>query len=285
MATSDADRWNDRYSSSAAPMVLQPPEIVTTHLDGIGEGHRTLDVACGWGDAGLHLATLGATATLTDVSSVALAAVAERAVALGVEAETIAADLENEPVPVGAWDAITCLHYLDRVLLPRLGVALAPGGRLACAIATTTNLERHERPSARFLVDPGELPTLIPGPRRDPLQRSVAGKRSPRGVGRGVALEKRAQHGSELCLGFFEFGLWVALGDNTNTCCDVRCRTIDLRGADRHCELAVALSVEPARWAAITSAIKPLELCDRCEGIRLWVATHCGRWVYGLHQL
>jgi len=27
---------------------------------------------------------------------------------------------------------------------------------------TTTNLERHERPSSRFLLDPGELPDLVP---------------------------------------------------------------------------------------------------------------------------
>ena len=131
-------------------------------LGDVGEGHSTLDVACGWGDAGLYLATRGATAVLTDISTVALAAVTQRATALGVEAKTLALDLENEPVPDGPWDAITCVHYLDRALLPRLGAAIAPGGRLVCAIATTTNLERHERPSARFLLELGELPTLVP---------------------------------------------------------------------------------------------------------------------------
>ena len=105
MATSDADRWNDRYSSASSPTALQPPEIVTAHLGMIGGGHRTLDVACGWGDAGLHLATQGAAATFTDVSSVALVAVAERAASLGVEVETVAADLETDPVPTGAWQS------------------------------------------------------------------------------------------------------------------------------------------------------------------------------------
>ena len=37
-----------------------------------------------------------------------------------------------------------------------------PYGVLIVGIATRTNLERHVRPSARFLLEPGELPTLFP---------------------------------------------------------------------------------------------------------------------------
>lgn len=162
MSSDDASRWNERYAAGAAPTRLQPPEVVTTHLDDLGVDDRVLDVACGWGDAGLHLAVRGASATLADVSSIALDAVAARAKSIGVAVTTIAMDLATEPAPAGPWDAITCVHYLDRALLPRLGSVLAPGGRLACAIATTTNLERHERPSARFLLERGELPTLVP---------------------------------------------------------------------------------------------------------------------------
>ncbi len=161
MSSLDADRWDARYRDGSAPTQLHPPEIVETHLGDLPPGAKVLDVACGWGDAGLFLATLGAASTLADVSAVALEAVAERAAALGVEASTVATDLTADPLPDGRWDAIICTHYLDRLLLPRLGSVLAPGGRLVCAIATTTNLERHERPSARFLLDPGELPTLV----------------------------------------------------------------------------------------------------------------------------
>lgn len=161
----DAERWDARYTNSIAPDELRPPEIVTTFLDDLPKGAATLDVASGWGDSGLFLAERGAAATLTDVSVVAMAGVAARAATLGLDATTVTtltADLATEPVPVGPWDAITCIHYLDRELLPRLGHTLAPGGRLVCAIATTTNLERHERPSARFLLQPGELATLVP---------------------------------------------------------------------------------------------------------------------------
>ena len=59
--------------------------------------------------------------------------------------------------------AIACVHYLDRGLIGRLANELAPAGLLVVAIATAKNLERYDRPSARFLLEPGELPTLLSG--------------------------------------------------------------------------------------------------------------------------
>lgn len=163
MPSSDAERWDARYSNGEPPAALRPPELVEIALETLPLEARVLDVACGWGDAGLWLASRGAAVTLADVSVVALSAAAERAQTLGVEVETITTDLATEPVPTGPWDAITCVHYLDRELLPRLAAELSPTGKLVIAIATTINLERHSRPSARFLLEPDELATLIPG--------------------------------------------------------------------------------------------------------------------------
>ncbi len=160
--TSDADRWDARYRDAPIPQLLSPPELVRTALAEIPTLAPVLDVACGWGDAGLWLADRGADVTLTDVSAVALAAVEARAADSGLSVDTVVRDLTTGTVPAGPWHAITCVHYLDRTLLAHLGAVLAPGGRLVVAIATTTNLERHERPSARFLLQPGELPDLVP---------------------------------------------------------------------------------------------------------------------------
>jgi tellurite methyltransferase len=162
VTVSDADRWNDRYSNAVAPNSITPPEIVASQLASLHPGARALDVACGWGDAGLFLAALGATVTLVDVSSEAIATVQARVLETGGRIETVVSDLTSEPVPNGPWDAITCVHYLDRGLLPRLGHTLSKGGLLVVAVATTTNLERHDRPSSRFLLEPNELPTLVP---------------------------------------------------------------------------------------------------------------------------
>ena len=161
----DAEHWDDRYTNSAPPVRLRPPELISNppgFAAAQWRGLRALDVACGWGDAGLFLAGAGADVTLLDVSAVALQTVTERADADHLSVSTIQSDLTCEPLPDGPWDVVTCAHYLDRKLLPRLGAALTPDGRLLVAIATTTNLERHQRPSARFLLEPNELPTLVP---------------------------------------------------------------------------------------------------------------------------
>ncbi len=160
MAGSDADRWNERYRQSAPPNAIEPHEIVTTFLGNLHENALVADVACGWGDNGLFLGAKAGHTTFIDVSSVALDAVAKRAKEMGIDADAIEVDLAAERFPPGAWDAITCTHYLDRELITDLVSAVRPGGMLAIAIATTTNLERHERPSKRFLLKPGELPEL-----------------------------------------------------------------------------------------------------------------------------
>jgi hypothetical protein len=74
---------------------------------------------------------------------------------------TVEVDLDTEELPSGPWDVITVANYLQRDLFAGLVERLVPGGVLAVIIATETNLERHERPGAPFLLEPNELPRLI----------------------------------------------------------------------------------------------------------------------------
>jgi tellurite methyltransferase len=160
---SDRDRWNERYRDAEEPTEITPPELVGRIADSIRPRSRVLDVACGFGDAGLFLAQRGCDVTLTDVSQVALDHVMRRARSVDVAISTACLDLTNEPLPAGPWDVIICVHYLDREVLPRLASTLRVGGVLVVAVATITNLERHKRPSARFLLEEGELASLVPG--------------------------------------------------------------------------------------------------------------------------
>lgn len=162
MATDDREHWDDRYRGVAVPRAITPPELVETELSDFRERKLVLDVACGLGDAGLYLASLGADVTLADVSPIALDIASKRAGAADMTVTTATTDFDEDPLPAGPWDVIICVHFLDRALLPRLGEQLAVGGQLVVAIATTTNLERHTRPSARFLLEPNELPDLVP---------------------------------------------------------------------------------------------------------------------------
>ncbi|MCU0272172.1 MAG: class I SAM-dependent methyltransferase [Acidimicrobiales bacterium] len=161
MAEHDRELWNDRYRGRAAADGA-PSDFVASLDDVLPSAGRALDVAGGAGADAVLLAERGLTVTLLDVSDEALRLARDRATAHGVTLSTVRLDLEAEPPPPGPWDVILVRHYLQRPLLPRLGDLLAPGGLLCVCIATRRNLERHPRPSARFLLEPGELPGLVP---------------------------------------------------------------------------------------------------------------------------
>ena len=175
MSISDAERWDERYRAATAPSAVSPHPIVDLAVELLGGvPARMLDVACGFGNDGLSMAQRGSDVCLADVSSVALEHVRQRAHDLDVRVQTEVLDTANDDLPVGPWEMVSCIRYLDRDLLGRIGEVLSPGGVVVVAIATTTNLERHERPSARFLVSPDELSTLLDGANLDVVHHDEA---------------------------------------------------------------------------------------------------------------
>ncbi len=124
---------------------------------------RALDVAGGSGRHAVWLAQRGLDVTLVDVSPVGVDLAQRRAAFAGVTINTIVADLETEPLPAGPWDLIVDINYLDRALFDAFARELAPGGWLVFCQPTITNLERHPRPDAPFLLQPDEARTLVAG--------------------------------------------------------------------------------------------------------------------------
>jgi SAM-dependent methyltransferase len=158
MSEEDRDRWNARYREASA---LNEPSSLITSLDALLPRHgRALDVAGGAGRHAIWLAQHGLEVTLTDVSDVALALARDRALAAGVALTTVEIDLERDSFPKGPWDLIVSFHYLQRSLFDVFPTALAPGGLLVFVQPTRSNLVRHTKPSASFLLDDGELPRL-----------------------------------------------------------------------------------------------------------------------------
>lgn len=162
MADDDRELWNDRYRGRTVDDAA-PSAFIMSLDDLLPASGRALDVAGGAGADAVLLAERGLDVTLVDVSDEALQLARDRAAAHGVGLSTVRLDLEVEPLPTGPWDVIVVRHYLQRALLPLLADLLAHGGLLCVCIATRRNLERHPRPSARFLLEPGELPGLVPG--------------------------------------------------------------------------------------------------------------------------
>jgi SAM-dependent methyltransferase len=166
LAGSDRERWDRRWSegshSDDAPPAWLDEASESVELPRSG---RALDVASGAGRVALWLARRGLETLALDVSPVALGRLGARAEAEGLSVETRALDLERDPLPAGPWDLIACFHYLQRELFPELRARLAQGGLLVVEIGTVRNLQRHDRPSRRFLLEAGELRDLL-----DPLE-------------------------------------------------------------------------------------------------------------------
>jgi len=160
MSEARRDHWDRRWAEGRHSDGL-PPDWVVEIEEFRAAGGRALDLAGGAGRVALWLARRGFQVTLTDFSSVALSRGVEEASEAGLEISALELDLESLLLPPGSWDVITCFHYLQRDLFPRMQEALTPGGLLVTEIATRRNLERHERPSGRFLLEPQELLGLL----------------------------------------------------------------------------------------------------------------------------
>jgi SAM-dependent methyltransferase len=153
MSQQDRDKWNARYGEEAAMLDASPFLAQLGAL--LPRTGRALDVAGGSGRNALWLARHGLSVTVADVSDVALS----RAAAHGLGAALV--DFDSEPLPQGPWDVIFVNHFLHRPLFAQVPSRLAPGGVLVVAHPTVTNLERHAHPGRQYLLEPGELRTLV----------------------------------------------------------------------------------------------------------------------------
>lgn len=159
LGISDRARWEDRYRTGS---YARSPSSLLRGLDALlPRAGRALDVAGGAGRHAVWLAERGLAVTLVDVSETALELAERAADDAAVSVRTVLADLEVDPLPAGAWDLIVSFHYLWRPLMPALCAALAPGGVLLVVQPTRSNLQRHPHPREAFLLDDGELPSLV----------------------------------------------------------------------------------------------------------------------------
>lgn len=160
MSDDDRIKWDARYREAGADPGA--PSTVLTALDPLlPRRGRALDLAGGAGRHALWLARRGLDVTLADISEVGLGIARSAAAREGLALRTVAVDLDRDPLPGGPWDLILIFHFLDR-RLAAYAEELAPGGYLVIVHPTRSNLARHPRPSARFLLEDGELPRLIP---------------------------------------------------------------------------------------------------------------------------
>lgn len=161
MSEEERQRWNARYAGQSG--LPEPSPFLRSLADQLPRAGRALDVAGGAGHDALWLARRGLDVTLVDISDVALERAARAAHEACVSLRTQRLDMEAEPLPPGPYDVVLCFNYLWRPFFAEVPQRLAPGGLFLFAQPTRSNLERHAHPSARFLLEDGELPRLVQG--------------------------------------------------------------------------------------------------------------------------
>jgi SAM-dependent methyltransferase len=162
MADADRIRWEGRYRERG-PIRAEPSPLLVALDEVLPRRGRALDVAGGSGRNALLLARRGLDVTICDISETALGFARGAALAEGLVIQTVALDLETAPLPDGPWDLVLSFQYLQRELFARWPELLAPGGLFVFVQPTRKNLERHPKPGSTFLLDDGELPTLVQG--------------------------------------------------------------------------------------------------------------------------
>ncbi len=194
MPEADRQRWNQRYCQEG-PMDCQPHPFLVEMFSRLGPPGRALDVAGGAGRHALWLAQRTWQVTLADISDVALRMAQQAAQECNVPVRWLSAaqaappsplpcpgepppekasarsgslllvehDLEERGLPEGQWDLVLNIYYLHRPLFVQMASRLVPGGHLLVVHPTRKNLQRHARPPERFLLDEGELPSLLAG--------------------------------------------------------------------------------------------------------------------------
>jgi len=160
MSHADREKWNAKYA--VPEFAPREPSAVLIGLDQyLPRCGRAIDVAGGGGRHGIWLAKRGLDVTNADVSAVGLAIARERAQQESVQIAALETDLEAADFPAGPWDLVVSVCYLCRHLFTAFPHVLASGGVLVVIQPTKRNLERYDKPPAAFLLNDGELPTLV----------------------------------------------------------------------------------------------------------------------------
>ncbi len=155
--------WPGTRDMDESPL-CGPSAWVLDHAPLYASKRRVLDVAAGRGRHTLLFAAAGFEVTAVDRDGAALAELSASAGALGVAVTTRVVDLEVPGYSFApeTWDIVVVTRYLHRPLFAALREAVAPGGLLVYETFTIGQRDEPTGPSSEaFLLQPGELPTLV----------------------------------------------------------------------------------------------------------------------------
>lgn len=119
-----------------------------------------VDIGGGLGGNARWLAARGLAVTLIDASDIGLARAAEFDQPEGEPIEYLCRDVEAEGLPARTWTVALMHLFFVPTLVTALPAHLEPGGVFLVCQPTVTNLERHDKPGRRFLLETGQIHQL-----------------------------------------------------------------------------------------------------------------------------
>ena len=161
---SDRERWNQRYSQKNS--VGKPSDFVSKVIEILKDEPRlrVADLAGGAGRNALGFAEKGFPVSLFDVSDIALRLANEHFEKSGLSLDgSYLRNLEIEGIPEQDFSIYFVFHYLNREIFAQVREQAKSGSFLCYCQPTELNLEKHPRPSKRFLLKPGEMSDLSKG--------------------------------------------------------------------------------------------------------------------------
>ncbi len=156
MSDSARQKWDARYRHREPGPSSAPGWLAEIEREIPVKG-LALDIAAGAGRVALWLARRGLEVIAADISPVGLAIAQEAAAEEGLDLRTEVVDFEEDALPDGPFDVVTCFNYRQRSLFPAIADALAPAGVVVVEMPTVQNLERNAHPSRRWLAEDNEL--------------------------------------------------------------------------------------------------------------------------------
>jgi SAM-dependent methyltransferase len=140
-----------------------PSPWLTKQRSLLPHGGDGLDLACGSGRHAIWMAEQGFRTVAVDRDVIAIDALSQEAARRGLSIQTQVVDLENdEPFLLpDSFDLVVVVHYLHRPLFPALVGALREGGVLVYETFTRAQAARGKPTNPAFLLEPGELSTLV----------------------------------------------------------------------------------------------------------------------------
>ena len=177
--TDPASRWDGRYGSLDSVEAGEPAAFLGAVAHHLPTSGAALDVGGGLGANARWLARRGLRASVLDVSEVGLELA--RSLDDGTQLEYIRRDVEADGLPSErSWDVILFHLFYDRRVVESAVGHLEAGGVLLVCQPTEINLERHPKPSRRFLLASGEAASMAAASGLEVLEVSEAWRPSGR---------------------------------------------------------------------------------------------------------